>query len=438
VAIMADSTSATGSVAESNAVIPVSPASGRAAQQATAVGAAIPAPSALLSLGAPIPSALTYDAAGLLRALESSVAARALLSNGANINPSSVDVAALTGVNAGAARSGQLNASVSLQTVPFNAQFAVQNLLAGQDSASRSAAIAALQTDALNQASTSLTSPSTAAAVINASGSLQTLTPDAATAALAGLQGTDLGLAAAGLGVNTATPSFLDTTGLLLAPGSDSTSQALTGLLTSNLSLANVQFSANLTASPAVAVGAAQTLGTVLASNVDLTTAAAQAAASSVTVTTATTPIVSVPAAAPVTVTSPVIIGAAALPSAAAATATATGAAIPAATAPATASTPVIAATAATAETVAGTAPQVAAATAQAVNLNFLVDVVAQARNTITANPNYAAMAATLYANAAIFRAMPESSRGAPAGGGAADLPPPVAATLNVRAARPV
>jgi hypothetical protein len=343
-----------------------------------------------------------------------------------------VDAATLTGVNADAARSGSLNASVSLQAVPFNAQAALQNLLAGQDPASQAAAIAALQVDALNQATTSLTVPSTAAAVINATGGLQTLTPDAATAALAGLHSTDLGLVAAGLGVNTASPSLVDTTGLLLAPGSDSTSQALSGVLTSTLSLANAQFSANLAASPGVAVGANQTLGTVLASDVDLSTAAAQAAASA-SATTAPT-FVATP---PVTASAAAVVGAVAITPAV----TVPAATVTTPTAPTAGVAPAVTATAAppaTVETVAPAATPVAAATAQTVNLNFLVDAAAQARNTITSNPNYAAMAATLYANAAIFRAMPESGRGAPAGGGAADLPPPVAATLNIRAARPV
>lgn len=433
---MADSASAVGSVTDGNTVIPVSPVAGRAAQQASAVGAHIPAPGALLTLGAPIPSALTYDAAGLLRALSSSSAVSALLGSGAG-DTASVNAAALTGVNSDATGSGQLNGAVSLQTVPFNAQSAVQNLLSGLDSAGQAASLASLQADALNQAASNLSSSSTAAAVINASGGLQTLTPDAATAALAGLQGTDLGLAAASLGVDTVTPAFLDSSGLLLAPGSDSASQALSGLLTSNLDLANAQLSASLNASP-VAAGASQTLGNVLSSEVSLSTAAAQAsAAASATVGTAATTTAAattataataLPPASLVTITPAVSTAAApvaatptvATPAPEVATETTAGAAAPVEAG----------ATNASGAATAAAAPEVAAT--QNVNLNFLMDAAAQARSTIAENPNYAAMAASLYVQAATFRAMPAPN---PA---AADLPRPVTEPLNIRPARPV
>ncbi|HEX5393560.1 MAG TPA: hypothetical protein VFW68_09775 [Rhodocyclaceae bacterium] len=424
---MADSASPVSGVTDSNTVIPVSPVAGRAAQQASSIGASIPTPGALLTLGSSIPSALTYDSAGLLRALTSSSAVSALLGSGAG-STSVVNAAALTGVNSDATGSGQLNAPVSLQTVPLNAQSAVQSLLSGLDSAGQAAAIASLQADALNQAASNLSSSATAAAVINASGSLQTLTPDAVTAALAGLQGTDLGLTAAGLGVNAASSSFLSSTGLLLAPGGDSTSQALSGLLTTSLNLANTQFSANLSASPTVA-GASQTLGNVLASEVNLSAAAARAsetAASSATVaapaTAALTTATATPIATLVTLTPSVIAPTTPAPTATTATA-------------ATVATPPTETTnvAATAAATAPAAGQVAAVT-QTVNQNFLVDAATQARSTITQNPDYAAMAATLYVHAATFRAMPGLIRS----GALSNVPPPVTATFNIRPLRPV
>lgn len=422
---MPDNTTPPGTVA---AVLPVTPAVGRIVQQAPQVGANITPPSALLALGASTPTALTYDASGLLRAVQGTPGLSSGVGGGSS---AAVDAAALTGVNVDAARSGMLNSPVSLQAVPANALGAVQGLLAGQSAATQAASLSGLQVDALNGSVTGLDNPSSAAAVLNATGALQSLTPDQATAAIAALGATDLGATAAGLNVNSSQAPFLDTTGLLLTPGSDSTSQALSGLLTSSLSLANAGFSANLTGAPAVTVGNNQALSDVLASDVNLTTAAAQASAATATVSAAgiaATTVALTPATPVTTTATAVTVPAAAIPLATVPTIAPVAVATPVTpVAPVEAPPPVVTLT-----------PVVPAAPATTVNLNFLVDAAAQAANNIASNPSYAAMAANLYVHAAVARVPAGPGRSAVnvASTDVANLPPPVAGTLGIRAAR--
>ncbi len=207
------------------------------------------APGIAVTIGAAPPASLIYNAAGLVRALAGLDIADALPA-GTSIDTGTAgvqgDLETVLGLNSDTGFLGAPDAIGSLAGLSGDSKRALDSVLAAQSSGSEGndLVLQELLARAVNAASSGLDRARSATAVLNATGVLRSGSADSSLKALEALQQSNLGLAATAIDAGVASTGSLVNANLLASSPSDSNSLGLNRALTSNLDQATAELDA--------------------------------------------------------------------------------------------------------------------------------------------------------------------------------------------------
>lgn len=236
---------------------------------------ALAAPSVAVTIGAAASSTLLYNAAGLLRSLVV-VDAAGDLPSGANSNAGSAglpgNLETVLGLNSESGFLGTSAAIGSLGDLSSDSAQALKSVLA--DGQGNDQALKDLLAQALNASSSGLDRNRSAASVVNATGVLRSGSSDQALKALDALRTSDLGLAATGIDAGRATTGTLDAAGLQASTSGNADNQSFQRTISAKLEAAVAEIDVARPRRRAQAQAGANEL---LLSDVSLATSAAEA-----------------------------------------------------------------------------------------------------------------------------------------------------------------